>query len=174
MAKTQTFFDKLQTAYMAALTADMSADHPRIQLHEDEIGTLVDILASCAAPLLEKAVVPTGGARKRALSVYQVWKSDPDVKAKFRQDYPGYNGPATNKQMGILWKALTESERQPFEERAAKLKEEFDAANPEDQAPAPKRTRTKKPKAADKSSSDTESKIDLPPPLELWIPYLAR
>jgi hypothetical protein len=151
--KNQSFYSQLATAYAQSLTDEMSADAPRIQLDAQEIETLVSILAACAAPLQanKATLVPE---RKRALSAYQCWKSNPQVKSKFRQDYPGSNGPATNKQMGLLWKALTPEERQPFEEQNAKLKEEFAAAHPEGEAP-PKKTRTNKPNETKKPKCRT-------------------
>ena len=75
------------------------------------------------------AVKTSPPTRSRARSNYQLWKSDEAVKAQFRTNHPGLKGSDTNIEMGKIWKAMSEQEKEPWSKQSREEKVEFGASS---------------------------------------------
>ena len=114
--------EKLLLSFKKAMERDCSPDSesPVVQLMTDERDKIIGILATCVEEL-----APKKKGRVRARSAYQCWKGNEEVKASFRKQHPGANGPETNRLMGEMWKALDAEGRAPFEAEHLAEKEQF-------------------------------------------------
>ena len=153
-------FSEIQAAFAKVLAEDCQSDEPAVQLMPEEQASLVAMLGKVleAMPPLSTTTTKTKTGRKRARSAYQCWKSNADVKAAFREEHPGSDGPTTNKLMGQMWKALSAEEKAPFEAESAKEKEQFQSSAP---ATSPKTKTTKGKRACGKPRKRARSAYQL-------------
>ncbi len=153
-------FSEIQAAFAKVLAEDCQSDEPAVQLMPEEQASLVAMLGKVleAMPPLPTTTTKTKTGRKRARSAYQCWKSNADVKAAFREEHPGSDGPTTNKLMGQMWKALSAEEKAPFEAESAKEKEQFQSSAP---ATSPKTKATKGKRACGKPRKRARSAYQL-------------
>jgi len=69
-----------------------------------------------------------GKEMKRAPTAYFLWLGE--NRAEIAKTLGSAKGSDVSKKGGEMWKALTEQDKAPFVERAAKMKEEYDAKKP--------------------------------------------
>ena len=116
------------SALQSALQTRLGSEDSGLELTSEQLAVLMRLISESETALISsKPTTTTGKARKRAKSAYQFWKSDEEVKAKFREDHPDSDGPTTNRLMGQHWKALSEEDRVPYQEMSDKDKLEFES-----------------------------------------------
>ncbi|MEQ2205078.1 hypothetical protein XENOCAPTIV_024694, partial [Xenoophorus captivus] len=72
-------------------------------------------------------VPPKGfGKRGRKRKDPNAPKRPPEYRPSVKQQYPGLSIGDCAKKLGEMWSKLTQSEKQPYEEKAQKLREKYD------------------------------------------------
>ncbi|CCG82288.1 putative Nucleosome binding protein [Taphrina deformans PYCC 5710] len=95
-------------------------------------------------------------APKRALSSYMLFAQD--QRSVVQQEHPNIAFGEVGKVLGQKWKALTDSEKKPYEDRAAEEKKKYEKAKAQYEVENPKAGKTKgaAKKTAKKSKSDDD------------------
>jgi hypothetical protein len=79
-----------------------------------------------------------------------------EKRPEIQADHPELKLPDISKKVGAQWKALSESEKKPYEEKAQKQKAAYEAANPSKGSKAKKPAAKSKAKKAGSSEDESE------------------